>query len=286
MSGPLAAPLCLLPRPMSHAPRVLLPANSVDCHFHVFRHGAALVTPRDYTPRDTSLAEWQAYGVLAGISRGVLIQPSVYGFDNSVMLDTVAQSPQRLRAIAVIDPAIPDDELTQMHSAGVRGVRCNLHHQAGLGLDATEVLARRIAPLGWSLQFQVRPEQIETLAEIAPHLGLPIVIDHFGFVHLENVETALERLRRLLDAGDCYLKLSAAYRLAAAPVAAMAALVTGLVETHGDRLLWGSDWPHPGLWSDMPDDAELIDELMASLNDTALRRTLFVDTPARLFFQD
>ena len=280
------AALCLPPLPMSRALRERLPDGSVDCHLHVFRDGAPLATPRSYTPQMMTLADWRAFAEAAGIARGVLVQPSVYGFDNQVMLEALAETPGQLRGIAVIDPETPDAELERLHAGGVRGVRCNTRNLGGLGFDLATTLARRVAPLGWSLQFQVLSEQVDALAELAPTLGLPVVLDHLGFIDVEPPDVALGRLRALLDAGDSYVKLSAPYRVGSAFGApAVATITKGLAASHPERLLWGTDWPHTELWSNMPDDADLIDDLLALLGDGELRRQIFVETPNRLFFQ-
>lgn len=285
MSRPSEARLCLPPTPMSRPPRTPLPVGSVDGHFHVFRAGAPLATPRSYTPQVMTLADWHDFARQAGMSRGVLIQPSVYGFDNSVMLAALAEAPANLRGIAVIDPDTPDAELRRLHEAGIRGVRCNTRNRGGLGFDLAADLARRIAPFGWTLQFQVLSDQVDALAGLAPTLGLPVVLDHLGFIDVDPPETALRRLRALLDAGDSYVKLSAPYRVGSAFAApAVAAIVAGLAASHPERLLWGTDWPHTELWADMPDDTVLIDELLLLLDDEDVRRTIFVDTPNRLFF--
>jgi predicted TIM-barrel fold metal-dependent hydrolase len=200
------------------------------------------------------------------------------------MLDAIPAAPDRLRGIAVVRPDVSDAELEELHAAGVRGIRCNTRNLGGLGFEAAVTLAPRIAPLGWMMQFQVRAEQLAELADISQTLGVPVVLDHFGFI---DAESDREPLRRLLDTGTCYVKLSAPYRLGNGhDTAATSDLVRDLVGSYPERLLWGSDWPHTGLWNRMPDDANLIDDLVTLLGDDGLRQSIFVDTPHALFFSN
>lgn len=280
-----AAPLCLPPIPMSRAPSPPLPPGAVDTHFHIFEAGAALAHGRNYTPATASLNDWRAYAARAGIARGVIVQPSVYGFDNTVLLGALAAEPERLRGIAVIDPATPEEELARLHERGVRGVRFNSRNTAGLAFDAVAGLAARIAPLGWSLQFLPQPEELDQLPDLIPRLGATVVIDHLGFADLASPALAIARLRKALDAGRCFMKLSAPHRLSRDGTGAdFAAVASALIDSHPGRLLWGSDWPHPALWDNVPDDAALIEDALALLGSDAIRRQVFIDTPNALFF--
>jgi predicted TIM-barrel fold metal-dependent hydrolase len=278
-------PPCLPPRPLGRLPRRTLVPGATDCHFHVFRHGAPLAPQRSYTPSIVQLDDWLDLARLAGISRGVLVQPSVYGFDNTVLLEALQEAPDRLRGIVVLPPDVPVSELERLHRLGVRGVRCNTRNPGGLGFETVETFAPRIAALGWTLQFQVRPEQLPALVPLAPALGLSVVIDHLGFVDPRDTDGALRQLRALLDAGRCYVKLSAPYRLSrAVSFRDFGTIATALARSHPERLIWGSDWPHTELWDAMPDDAELIDMTADWLGDQATRQLVFVDTPRSLFF--
>lgn len=278
---------CLAPRPVRRPPAQRVPIGTVDTHFHVFKPGAPLASPRSYTPQLLTLADWQQLGQLLGIERGVLVQPSVYGFDNSVLLDALASDPDHLRGIVVLPPTTPMDELRRLDALGVRGVRINTRNKGGLPLDAVADFAASLGTLGWTLQFQVNPEHLPSIASLAPTLGCPIVIDHLGFIPLNTAQTEghLDNLRQLLDSGGTYVKLSAPYRLGSSTDrSAFARIADSLVRSHPDRLLWGTDWPHTELWSDMPDDVDLIDETLAWLANDGIRQTVFVDTPRSLFF--
>ena len=281
------APLCLPQLAMKRLPLALLPEGTVDTHFHVFKSGAPLNTPRSYTPHIRTLADWRAYAQTVGIARGVLVQPSVYGFDNSVLLEALATDPSHLRGIVVLPAETSLNELRRLDRLGVCGVRINTRNKGGLAFETISDFAASLAPLGWSLQFQVKPEQLANIVSLAPTLGLPLVIDHLGFIPLGTTETAghVATLQRLLDGPEAYVKLSAPYRLVTGTdYSAFGQIVSTLVKTHPHRLLWGSDWPHTELWANMPDDTDLIDAMAVWLSDDATRQQVFVANSQSLFF--
>jgi predicted TIM-barrel fold metal-dependent hydrolase len=290
MSGPTStadAPLCLPPRPLISPPERMLPAGTIDTHFHVFEAGAPLNVPRSYTPQILTLGDWLEFAAAGGIARGVLVQPSVYGFDNSVLLRALMAAPDRLRGVVVADPDISQDELERMDRRGVRGVRVNTRNKGGLALPAVERLAGRVGALGWMLQFQVHPEQLREVGALVRRLPTPAVIDHLGFTPIGTPETArlVHELHDLLDSGNCYVKLSAPYRLTnSATFEGMGPVVAALVAAHTDRLLWGSDWPHTELWENVPDDADLIERMLDWVGGDAAWRKVFVTNASDLFF--
>lgn len=278
---------CLAPRPPARQPAQRLPAGTVDTHFHVFKPGAPLTSPRSYTPQVLTLADWQELGALLGIDRGVLVQPSVYGFDNSVLLEALAVDPDRLRGIVVLPTDTPLAELRRLDALGVRGVRINTRNKGGLPLEAVADFAAALRALDWTLQFQVNPEHLPAITKLVPELGCRMVLDHLGFIAPDGPQTPgqLDNLRRLLDTGHAYVKLSAPYRLSQnRDPAGFAGIAGSLVQSHPDRLLWGSDWPHTELWADMPDEIDLVEDALGWLNNDAIARTVFVDTPRSLFF--
>lgn len=278
------APLCLKPKPLGALPR--LPAGACDSHFHVFETGAPLASPRSYTPQILTIADWQLYAEAAGIARGVLVQPSVYGLDNGVMLRAIACDPQRLRGVAVVAPDISAEALRELDAGGVRGIRINTRNKAGVALDAVAELLGKVAPLGWSVQFQVRAEQLAEVAALE-HGEVPLVLDHLAFIRFGEADTGarLDALRRLLDRPNVYAKISAPYRLTArADYADVGSAIAALAASHPHRLLWGSDWPHTELWEAMPDDGDLLSAYAAWLPASQLRQQTFVDTPNSLFF--
>lgn len=279
--------LCLPPRSLTSLPKWMLPAGTVDTHCHVFEPGAPLNVSRSYTPQILTLGDWLTFANAVGIARGVLVQPSVYGFDNSVLLRALAAAPERLRGVVVVDTEISQAELERMHRLGVRGVRVNTRNKGGLALAAVQRLAERIAPFGWMLQFQVHPEQLPEVGGLVRRLPVPVIVDHLGFIPIGGPETAgpVHDLHDLLDSGNCYLKLSAPYRLTrSATFEGVGPIVARLASAHTDRLLWGSDWPHTELWENVPDDADLIEKMLDWVGGDEAWRQVFVANASNLFF--
>jgi predicted TIM-barrel fold metal-dependent hydrolase len=220
-----------------------------------------------------------------GIDRAVIVQPSVYGFDNRLLVEVVKSDSARFRGIAVIDPDSSDDELNTLHAAGIRGVRFNLLHPAGLPLAALMPLADRIRRYGWHIQILGRVAELPELEEIATESGVPMVIDHLGLVDpgKGSTDIGVQRLLRLTETGRCFIKLSAPYRLAG-DVQQVQALVTTLVDAVPHTLLWGTDWPHPEFYDVIPDDVALVDLVGTWLPTPTLRQQVLIDNPLRLYW--
>ncbi|TAT85775.1 amidohydrolase family protein [Rhizobium ruizarguesonis] len=283
----IGAPLCLPHLPLTRLPRAALPQGTVDTHFHVFRTGAPLNTPRSYTPDIATISDWIEFSGSLGIVRGILVQPSVYGRDNRVLLEALAAYPDRLRGVVVIDPETTETEIERLDRLGVRGVRINTRNKGGLPLAAARTLAESIAPLGWSLQLQINPEQLSDIAATLSGIRLPIVIDHLGFIPLARETRSLhvDALKRLMDRAEAYVKVTAPYRLTKdVNYDGFAEVGRALATSHAERLLWGSDWPHTELWDGMPDDTELVETMQATIDDPAVAEKIFVRNAEALFF--
>lgn len=219
-----------------------------------------------------------------GIDRAVIVQPSVYGFDNRLLVEVVKGDTTRFRGVAVIDPDSSDDDLIALHAAGIRGIRFNLLHPAGLPLAALTSLAERIRPYGWHIQILGRVAELPELEEIATEIGVPMVFDHFGLVDPgKSTDIGARRLLRLAETGTCFIKLSAPYRLAG-DVQQVQSLVETLVNTAPHTLLWGTDWPHPEFYDAVPDDKTLVDLVGTWLPTPELRQQVLVDNPLRLYW--
>lgn len=279
-----AAPRCLPPRPLRNPAGLRLPDGACDSHFHIFAPHAPLASPRSYTPCAAPLDAWLALAQSFGIARGVLVQPSVYGFDNRVLLTALAGHGDRLRGIVVIPPETSDDTLHRLDALGVRGVRFNLRNKSGIGFDALAELAPRMRRLGWHAQFQVGPEAIGTVAELSARHALTGVIDHLAFMPLDAPGTALDDLDRALATGRVYAKISAPYRLRDAPDRSFyRKAVATLAARHPARLLWATDWPHTELFEIVPED----DDLVALGLDALPARShaaVFTDNAEALYF--
>ncbi|KKB11725.1 hypothetical protein VE25_11150 [Devosia geojensis] len=286
MASLTEAALCLPPRPLRNRAGIKLPDGTCDSHLHVFAADAPLAAVRSYTPRPETLAGWLALAESFNIARGIVVQPSVYGLDNSVLLTALAAEPKRLRGVVVIDGTAGDAELARLRRLGVRGIRINLTNKAGIGLEAIEALGPRIARHGWHLQFQVKPNSLDVVAGIGRRTGLTAVIDHLAFMPLDEPGNVLAALRRVLDGGTVLLKITAPYRLRDNTRRdGYREVVAGLAATHPERLLWGSDWPHTELFEAMPEE----DDLVALALDALPRHcheTVFVRNPDALYWSD
>lgn len=273
------------PRIPDRAPAFAVPAGACDAHLHVFPDPARypLRPTRHYTPALCRMQEYAQTARPLGITRAVVVQPSVYGFDNAPTLDALAEGPVATRGVVVIEPDVPDTELARMHALGVRGVRANLVNANGLSADDALRLSRRLRPRGWHLQLNVEIENFKGLDEFAAKAGVPIVIDHFGTPAVGDPDSAAFRtVLGLVERGQCWVKISGQYRF---PQVDTARLARALAAANPDRLLWASDWPHCGLGAvPMPDDVSLIDDLGTWFPDAAMRHRILVENPARLYW--
>lgn len=285
-------PLCAPFDPAPRAPRFAAPIGACDCHAHVIGplHRYPLVPTRSYTPVDAPLAAWQHMLRVLGLTRGVIIQPSFYGTDNRATLDAVAMAGPEFRAVVVTDSDVSRTVLDVMHKAGARGVRINLLFAGGADIADLRSYAQRLADRGWHLQFladvsRLMPETWEVL----DNLPCDLVFDHMGHMPATKGVDApgFQSLLRLLESGRTWVKLSGAYRITAMnrpPYGDTAVLARALIAARPDRMIWGSDWPHPAIGVAMPQDGALLDMLFDWANgDETLIRRILVDNPARLY---
>jgi predicted TIM-barrel fold metal-dependent hydrolase/predicted NBD/HSP70 family sugar kinase len=281
-----------------------IPRGACDCHVHVFGEARdyPFVAQRGYTPPPASADELLTLQKTLRLSRVVIVQPSVYGTDNSCTLDGMRRLGTRARGVAVIDAATEAGALASMHEAGIRGVRVNLatsgENDPGVARRNLLAAAERVAPLGWHVQVYTGLDVITALADDIMKLPVPIVFDHFGGAQASGglSQPGWEILLKLVESGKAYVKVSGHYRssLAAPAYADMAPYARALIKANADRIVWGTDWPHPA-HAPSPDKAhELspsydIDDGLA-LNqlglwapDAATRRKILVENPARLY---
>lgn len=281
---------CQGPEP-ARRPRLAAPEGACDCHAHIL--GPFEVFPlqaeRAYTPPPALYEDYRAMLDTVGIARAVIVQPSVYGTDNRCTLAAIARDPNRMRGVAVFGDDVTDAELDRMHEGGIRGVRFNLLFVGGVGLDSLENVAARIARFGWHIQLLIDYRTLPDLAERLAGLPVDIVVDHMGHMPVEEgVEhPGFRTLLRLVADGRSWVKLSGNYRVSkTAPAYADAIpLAQALLTANPERCIWGSDWPHVGIWpgEPMPNDADLLDALLDYAPDEAFRRRVLVDNPARLY---
>ena len=282
---------CQPPHPDPRAPSFSLPAGACDSHCHVFGPGDVFPyhPKRSYTPPDAPYEALKRLHATLGLDRAVIVQATCHGDDNRAMLDAIARAGGRYRGVAMIDGALGDAELETLHEGGVRGVRMSFARHLSGPPDFSKVaqIAQRIAPLGWHLVLYLEAEDVVENADALGRLGVPVVIDHMARVRVKDGldQTPFRLLLDFLREADFWVKISCAERLSAAgkPFADVVPFAAALIDAAPDRVLWGTDWPHPNIEGQMPDDGDLTDLLLSYAPDEALRRRILVDNPARLY---
>lgn len=283
-------PVCRAADPDVRTPAFEMPTLACDTHAHVFgpQRRYAYTANRTYTPPDALLDQYLALHRTLGIERGVLVQPSVYGTDNQAMIDALEQLEGRYRGVAVVDPDIDQAELERLHVAGVRGVRVNLLFKGGISFADVETIAQKIEPLGWHIQALIDVSEFENLYERLSSLAVDVVIDHMGHMSTDKGldHPGFQALLKLLETGRCWVKLSGAYRVTTqsqTPYSDVLPMAQALVNKAPERMVWGSDWPHPFVHLPMPNDGALLNMLADWVPDPALREQILVHNPARLY---
>jgi predicted TIM-barrel fold metal-dependent hydrolase len=267
--------VCPGPDPRPRAPvRVEVPPGSVDTHAHVVGD-RGFVNNRSFTPPPATAAGYTAMLDATRMTYGVLVQVSVHGTDNTLLLDTLRAHPGRLKGVAVVDPHISDHDLAELHDAGVTGLRINTLTGGGVGFGALDRLEAICAEHGWHLQLftdaaTLRPARLAKLR-------VPYVLDHLGMAGTGS------RLVRDLVADGAWVKLSGANRLAEPPYAETVPFARELVAAAPDRCVYGSDWPHVGCWGPMPNDGDLVDLLADWVPDPATRAAVLGANARRLY---
>ena len=232
---------------------------------------------------DAAVADYRMLQGRIGTGRIVVVQPAAYDVDNVVTLDAVAQLGPQARGVAVVRPDVTDGELRRLAGHGIRGIRFTQFdpRTAVTTLDMIEPLARRTAPLGLHVQLHRRGDQIAAAAGMLERLPGTTVFDHLGRVSGPR-DPGFAVVRRMLDRGRTFVKLSGAYMFGAPPYAEATAIARAYVAAAPERLVWGSDWPHP-TEADKPDDAALFDLLADWAGDEPTRHRILVDNPAALY---
>lgn len=291
-------PLCL-GFDMATRARWPLPKNATDCHCHVFddTQRYPLNANRSYTPAPATLTQYQAMCAAVGLERTIQVNASVYGADNSISLDVIAALGQgRARGVAGVALDVSAAEIERLHAGGMRGARVSTHVKGYGGTDAIDVLAPRLKPFGWHLQVHLlHVEELLALESSLMKVPVPLVFDHMGGVRGSEGpgNKGFQALLRILrNRDDCWTKISSWYRRSDAgepDYADMRPIVEALVEARRDRLVFGTNWPHPALFAPekMPNDGALIDLFCDWVPDEAIRQRIFSDNPARLYgFED
>ena len=269
-------------------PDFILPDNTCDAHCHVFGPGAAFpyAPTRSYTPEDAPKEALAALHDRLGVDRAVIVQASCHGTDNRAMLDAIAWQPEHYRGVAIVDDSFDDRAYQQLDDGGVRGVRFNFVRHLG-GAPDMGVFNRvidRIKGRGWHVVLHLDAADIEPLSDMIGSLPVPSVIDHMGRVEtsLGTEQPAFRTLLDLVKRENCWIKVCGSERISRFPFNAAVPFARALVEASPDRVLWGTDFPHPNLKQPV-DEADLVDLVQRFAEEEEVRRKLLVDNPARLY---
>jgi predicted TIM-barrel fold metal-dependent hydrolase len=269
-------------------PRFKLPPGACDAHNHVFGPAAKFpyAPERRYTPEDAPKEALSALHALLGIERAVIVQASCHGKDNRAMLDAIADAPEKRRGIAMVDDGFADNDYAALDRGGVRGVRFNfVRHLGGTpDMDVFHRVIDRIKGLGWHVVLHMDAPDIVPLGDMMRKLPLPFVIDHMGRVEAAagTEQPAFRALLELAKRENCWIKACGAERISLPPYAAAVPIARALVEAIPDRVLWGTDFPHPNLKHEA-DEADLVDLIPQFAVTAEAQRKLLVDNPARLY---
>lgn len=287
------APYCRPHHPEPSRPKSHFPAGSCDTHAHICGPEASVPydPARIYTPPDALLPAYEKMLSVIGVERMVLVQPSIYGTDNSVMLKAMRETSLQARGVAVVPLDIKDRELDVLHQAGIRGVRFNLvdvkKPSAGLPLDEITFFAERLSSRKWHVELLIHVDDYPDFYWLFTDFPTEIVVGHFGYFrpgcHL--ADPGFQGMMKLAVSGKCWVKLTGPYRISAEelPYADVEPFAQALVDKAPHRLVWGTDWPHVMMKKTMPDDGHLADTLARYVPDEKLRHRVLIDNPARLY---
>jgi predicted TIM-barrel fold metal-dependent hydrolase len=279
------------PDPDTRTPAFKLPPLACDAHCHIFGPGDRYpyAPDRSYTPPDAPLEMFRALHARIGVERAVIVNASVHGTDNRVALDAIAVSGGRYRAVANIDDTITDAELEVLHQGGFRGCRFNfVRHLGGVpNLKVFDRVIARIAPLGWHVDLHFDAIDLPEFAPMLNRLPVRYTIDHMGRVKASDGldQRPFQALIDLMRNDEkCWVKVCGAERVSTAgpPFVDAVSFARRIVETAPDRVIWGTDWPHPNVKA-MPNDGDLVDLIPLFMPEPDLQKRVLVDNPARLF---
>jgi len=282
-----------LPGPRSSGivpPTAETPANACDCHMHIYDSRFPVAETSLLRPPDALVCDYRHMQRRIGTERLVVVTPSTYGTDNRCTIEALAQFGDSARGIAVIDTAISTEDMVQMDGAGIRGIRFNLAIGAVTRIDMIELLSERVHDLGWHVEVNISPEQLCENAQMLGRLATPLVLDHMARIPLvaadPTQEPSFRVVRRLLDKGRTWIKLSGAYigsKVGPPSFSDAGDLAREYVRLAPERLVWGSNWPHPTYQRDKPDDAGLFDLLADWIPGENERRQVLVGNPQVLY---
>jgi predicted TIM-barrel fold metal-dependent hydrolase len=280
------------PHPDPHRPSAFVPPpGACDAHCHIF--GPAAQFPfsadRTYTPPDSGIEDFERLQARLGLSRAVFVQASCHGTDNAAMVDAIERGAGRYAGVAMIDDSFTDADIGALHDAGVRGTRFNFVAHLGGAPEMGEFwrIVERVAAFGWHIVLHFDAKDLGSYASMLDQLPVPFVIDHMARVDAKAGldQEPFQHLLHLMADERAWVKISGAERLTAdgpPPYDDVVPYARALIAAAPDRVLWGTDWPHPNV-RHMPDDGDLLDLLASFAPDDATRHRILVDNPTRLY---
>ncbi|RRJ86589.1 2-pyrone-4,6-dicarboxylate hydrolase [Gulosibacter macacae] len=284
-------------------PQFQLPAGAVDAHCHVFGPGAEFpyAPQRKYTPCDASAEQLFALRDHLGFERNVIVQATCHGADNSAMVDALRRSEGRARGVATVRADVTEDELNELHESGVRGVRFNFVKRLvdAVPTESLATIVEKIAPLGWHVVIYFEADDLPDLYEFFSSIPTDVVVDHMGRPDVTKSPDGPEFelfLRFMRENPNVWTKVTCPERLSVAGPRALdgeqhayqdvVPFAKRVVEEFPDRVLWGTDWPHPNLKDHMPDDGLLVDFIPQIATTPELQEKLLVTNPGRLYWPE
>ena len=277
-----------------HKPKFKLPPGAVDAHCHVFGPGDEFpyAPERKYTPTDAPKEKLFALRDFLGFERNVIVQGTCHGADNRALVDALRSSADRARGVVTLRREVTDAQIAELHEAGVRGVRFNFVKRLVdvTPIDVLQDIARRIAPFGWHVVVYFEAADLPDLEHFFASLPTRVIVDHMGRPDVQKPLDGpeFEHFVRFMRVNDnVWSKVSGAERLSVSGPPNYSDFIPfarRIVETYPDRVLWGTDWPHPNMKSHMPDDGDLVDLLPHIAPTPELQRRLLVDNPMRLYW--
>lgn len=292
-------PYCMPPDPNTRKPSFTPPRNLCDTHFHIFGPPETFpfLSTHEYTPPAAPLEHYLKMAAIIGIERGVVVQPSVHGLDNSATLDAIARSGGRFRGVARINESTPKSELQRLHDGGVRGARFNLleRPRGNVKLDILDRCVERSAEFGWSIDLHIDTKNLLAQERRVRSMTVPVVIDHIARIKpAEGLnQPAFQLLLDLLKNKCVWVKVSGADKICntkvhsyfGLPFIEVIPFARAVVAAAPDRVIWGSDWPHSNNFAPghTPNDGDLVDLLAEFAPDEAARKKILVDNPAALY---
>lgn len=285
---------CIAPDRNPRKPGITLPKGSVDTHVHVFENRYPMSSARGYNPPESTLDDLRHLHATLGVDRVVFTQPSTYGIDNQAIIDGAtalnAQTPNRARMVVAVGADVTEDDIAGFHKLGARGVRLNTDNKGGMpiGFDEIPDLEAKLRPFGWHIEWLFPGKDILDLMPILQKIKVPMSIAHFAYQPAKAGIDApgFKALLNLVRDGNTWVKISGANRVSATdlpPYDDVQPMARALIAANEDRIMWGTDWPHPNKYEVNPNDGDLVDAFGQWVPDEAMRRKIMVENPEKFY---